>query len=245
MQRLSKALVPEREVEAILEGMSRNTPKSLRKTFSVTEITAACDLRAACHRIPGRIRPLDLSRGRHGITLEQNGNERKLYPFSIVDQRSEAVELHAINERQPGVEPAGSIGFALWPTIGAPSPSGPAPAKDRHPPTLAARCDRPRRRVKQWLGSPAIPARSAARIRLLKPIRNTSAAKLAITLVEREDRGHSSHVAEVTCKSLREAIVTWASRKSYLMTDGAPVYEKIGVRRSRHGQSFCGGVCQR
>jgi transposase-like protein len=60
--------------------------------------------------------------------------------------------------------------------------------------------------------------------------------KMAVfTLVEREGRAHSSHVAGVTAKTLREAIVTRASRKSYLMTDETPVYQKIGEEFAGHG----------
>jgi transposase-like protein len=60
--------------------------------------------------------------------------------------------------------------------------------------------------------------------------------KMAVfTLVEREGRAHSSHVADVTAKTLREAIVTRASRKSYLMTDETPVYQKIGEEFAGHG----------
>jgi transposase-like protein len=60
--------------------------------------------------------------------------------------------------------------------------------------------------------------------------------KMAVfTLVERDGRSHSRHVADVTSKTLREAIVTRASRKSYLMTDEAPVYEKLGREFAGHG----------
>lgn len=60
--------------------------------------------------------------------------------------------------------------------------------------------------------------------------------KMAVfTLVERDGRARSRHVADVTSKSLREVIVTQASRKSYLMTDEAAVYEKIGREFSGHG----------
>jgi transposase-like protein len=60
--------------------------------------------------------------------------------------------------------------------------------------------------------------------------------KMAVfTLVEREGRARSRHVADVSSKSLRDAIVTQASRKSYLMTDEAAVYEKIGREFSGHG----------
>lgn len=60
--------------------------------------------------------------------------------------------------------------------------------------------------------------------------------KMAVfTLVERDGRARSRHVADVTAKTLREAIVTQASRKSYLMTDEAAVYGKIGREFSGHG----------
>jgi transposase-like protein len=54
--------------------------------------------------------------------------------------------------------------------------------------------------------------------------------KMAVfTLVERGGESRSSHVADVTSSTLREAIVTRASRKSYLMTDEALVYERLGA----------------
>jgi transposase-like protein len=60
--------------------------------------------------------------------------------------------------------------------------------------------------------------------------------KMAVfTLVEREGEARSRHVADVTAKTLREAIVTQASRKSYLMTDEALVYERLGREFAGHG----------
>jgi len=60
--------------------------------------------------------------------------------------------------------------------------------------------------------------------------------KMAVfTLVEREGRARSRHVQDVTSETLRAAIVTQASRKSYLMTDEAAVYDKIGREFSGHG----------
>src|SRR5437763_12713209 len=60
--------------------------------------------------------------------------------------------------------------------------------------------------------------------------------KMAVfTLVEREGKARSRHVADVTSKTLREVLVTQASRKSYLMTDEAAVYEKIGREFAGHG----------
>ncbi len=60
--------------------------------------------------------------------------------------------------------------------------------------------------------------------------------KMAVfTLVEREGEARSQHVANVDSKTLREAIVTQASRKSYLMTDEALVYERLGREFAGHG----------
>lgn len=56
-----------------------------------------------------------------------------------------------------------------------------------------------------------------------------------ISLVERDGRVHSVHVANVNAKTLRPVMVQIASRKSYLMTDEAPVYRKIGEEFQGHG----------
>ena len=60
--------------------------------------------------------------------------------------------------------------------------------------------------------------------------------KMAVfTLVEREGRARSRHVANVTAKTLRPAIVRNADRKSWLMTDEAVVDESIGKEFKGHG----------
>lgn len=55
-----------------------------------------------------------------------------------------------------------------------------------------------------------------------------------MTLVERDGESRSFHVANVKSKTLREAIVRTASRKSHLMTDEAPAYVKIGREFAGH-----------
>jgi transposase-like protein len=55
------------------------------------------------------------------------------------------------------------------------------------------------------------------------------------TLVERDGEARSRHVADVTARTLRAAIVSQASRESYLMTDEAAVYERIGREFAGHG----------
>jgi transposase-like protein len=60
--------------------------------------------------------------------------------------------------------------------------------------------------------------------------------KMAVfTLVEREGKARSRHVADVTAKTLRETVVTQANRESYLMTDEALVYERLGKEFAGHG----------
>jgi transposase-like protein len=56
-----------------------------------------------------------------------------------------------------------------------------------------------------------------------------------LSLVERDGKVRSRHVADVTGKTLREAIVTQVDRASYLMTDEAKVYPKIGDEFAGHG----------
>lgn len=56
-----------------------------------------------------------------------------------------------------------------------------------------------------------------------------------VSLVEREGRVRSFHVANVTSKTLRPIIVKHASRASYLMTDESLVYPKIGDEFVGHG----------
>jgi transposase-like protein len=56
-----------------------------------------------------------------------------------------------------------------------------------------------------------------------------------VSLVERDGKTRSFHVANVTSKNLREVIVTHASRKSYMMTDESTVYPAIGDEFAGHG----------
>jgi transposase-like protein len=55
------------------------------------------------------------------------------------------------------------------------------------------------------------------------------------TLVERDGEARSFHVANVNSKTLRPIMAKNISSKSYLMTDEAPVYEKIGEEFAGHG----------
>jgi transposase-like protein len=58
---------------------------------------------------------------------------------------------------------------------------------------------------------------------------------IVMALVERDGKSRSFHVADVTAKTLREKIVTTASRKSYLATDEHVSYESIGKEFAGHG----------
>lgn len=55
-----------------------------------------------------------------------------------------------------------------------------------------------------------------------------------LTLVERDGKSHSFHVANVKAKTLRKKIVTTVSRKSHLMTDELTSYEPIGKEFDNH-----------
>jgi transposase-like protein len=52
--------------------------------------------------------------------------------------------------------------------------------------------------------------------------------KAVVTLIERDGRAASFHVANVTAKTVREVVVTNANRASALMTDESAVYPKLG-----------------
>jgi transposase-like protein len=56
-----------------------------------------------------------------------------------------------------------------------------------------------------------------------------------MTLVERDGKSRSFHVANEKAKTLREKIVTTVSRKSHLMTDELASYEKVGKEFANHG----------
>jgi transposase-like protein len=55
-----------------------------------------------------------------------------------------------------------------------------------------------------------------------------------LTLVERDGKSRSFHVANVKAKTLREKIVTTVSRKSHLMTDDLGSYGKVGKEFDNH-----------
>jgi transposase-like protein len=55
-----------------------------------------------------------------------------------------------------------------------------------------------------------------------------------VSLVERDGRTKSFHVANVTAANLRPIMVKHADRKSHLMTDGSPIYPSIGDEYAGH-----------
>lgn len=55
-----------------------------------------------------------------------------------------------------------------------------------------------------------------------------------LTLVERNGKSRSFHIANIKAKTLRETIVKVASRKSHLATDESPSYEKLGREFAGH-----------
>jgi transposase-like protein len=91
------------------------------------------------------------------------------------------------------------------------------------------------------------PVRSAARTKVVeadetyvggkaKNRKGKVPSKEAVfSLVERGGKVRSRHVADVTGATLRLAMVTQIDRASYIMTDEAPAYTKIGDEFSGHG----------
>jgi transposase-like protein len=72
----------------------------------------------------------------------------------------------------------------------------------------------------------------AKNVHKLKPIPKK---RPVVTLVEREGEVRARHVPDVTAKNVREHLVTQASRKSFLMTDDAPVSHSVGKEFAGHG----------
>src|SRR5262249_11175198 len=56
-----------------------------------------------------------------------------------------------------------------------------------------------------------------------------------MTLVDRDGKSFSFHIANVKARTLRQTIVRVVSRKSYLMTDELPSYVGIGKEFAGHG----------
>lgn len=73
---------------------------------------------------------------------------------------------------------------------------------------------------------------SRAKNRTKRPVKPKQAV---VSLIERDGKVHSMHVASVTAKTLRPVIVKHVSRTSYLMTDESTVYPKIGGEFKGHG----------
>jgi len=58
--------------------------------------------------------------------------------------------------------------------------------------------------------------------------------KAVVSLIERDGRARSFHIASVTAKTVREIIVTHANRKSTLMSDEANFYSNVGKEFAGH-----------
>ena len=71
-----------------------------------------------------------------------------------------------------------------------------------------------------------------------RAFRKPAPKKAVMALVERDGETRSYHVANVTAKVLRPIIVQTTSRKSYLMTDEAKHYTKLGKEFSGHGTVY-------
>jgi hypothetical protein len=59
-ERLPELFRDKADVEPLFKGVSWNATKALRESLGIAILAARADLRAATHRIPGRVGPFDL-----------------------------------------------------------------------------------------------------------------------------------------------------------------------------------------
>ncbi len=71
--------------------------------------------------------------------------------------------------------------------------------------------------------------------------RQTAPKKKVVSLVERDGRARSFHVAKIHAGTIRSAIVTNIDRRSTLMTDDANFYKLIGREFVNHGTTLHAG----
>ncbi len=69
-----------------------------------------------------------------------------------------------------------------------------------------------------------------------RAFRDVGPKKVVVSLVERDGRARSFHVANVKAKDLRSLIVTNVDRRSHLMSDEAHVYTWVGREFASHGK---------
>ena len=67
-----------------------------------------------------------------------------------------------------------------------------------------------------------------------RAFREPAPKKAVVSLIERDGRAASFHVANVTAKTVRPIIVTNANRASVLMTDDSNIYPKVGTEFANH-----------
>ncbi|WP_425417500.1 IS1595 family transposase [Oricola indica] len=67
-----------------------------------------------------------------------------------------------------------------------------------------------------------------------RAFREPAKKKAVLTLIERDGRAKSFHVANVSAKEVRPLIVTNADRASVMMTDESPIYPKVGREFKSH-----------
>jgi transposase-like protein len=68
-----------------------------------------------------------------------------------------------------------------------------------------------------------------------RAFREVAPKKVVVSLVERDGRARSFHVANIKAKDLRSLIVTNVDRSSHLMSDEAHVYTYVGREFHTHG----------
>lgn len=68
-----------------------------------------------------------------------------------------------------------------------------------------------------------------------RAFREPAKKKAVLTVLERDGRARSFHVANVTAETVRPIVVTTADRASSLMTDESVIYPKMGKEFGYHG----------
>jgi hypothetical protein len=67
-----------------------------------------------------------------------------------------------------------------------------------------------------------------------RKFRKVAPKKIVVSLVERDGRARSFHVANIDAGKLRGALVTNVDRKSHLQTDGSISYRLVGLEFASH-----------
>ena len=107
VKRLLQPLGPERQIEAILEGMSDYTSEAFGKPLRVAGIATTCQLGTPCNRVPRRISPFDLRATCHvavssAIEQKQNIHQPSAHRYQVPLPPARHKPASPSTLRQPG-----------------------------------------------------------------------------------------------------------------------------------------------